>query len=196
MYSAYRNELEQPLGEVQCDLHRMLTFETPMDNLILLSMQEAVTADVYVARAWRFCPPKLKGMLRERDLWDMVPMKVDLFVASIRGDALQTAAEAWLTSVMTTPLAQTGGYVTRQLGAHIVVRINNPDGYRIEEMHIGDTPIDPQGTYTVVIAGEQIKQHFNGEWTNLPLDLHTVIRAKLKKGPVNASLTHDKWILS
>lgn len=196
LYSAHRDNLEQPLGEVLCDLHRMLTFETPMDNLLLLSMQEAVAADVYVARAWRFCPPKRKGMLYERDLWDMVPMKVDLFVASIKGYALQAAAEAWLTSVMTTPLGQTGGYVTRQLGAHIIVRINNPDGFRIEAMHIGNTPIDLQSTYKVVIAGEQVKQHFTGDWTNLQLDLHTVIRSKLKKGPVDASLTHDKWILS
>ncbi|MCY0876990.1 MAG: 5'-nucleotidase C-terminal domain-containing protein [Firmicutes bacterium] len=196
LYDAHREKLNEPLGETQCDLHRMLTFETPMDNLILLSMQDACAADIYVARAWRFGPPKSKGMLYERDLWDMVPMKVNLFTSAIQGSTLLAAAEAWLTSVMTTPLKQQGGYVTRQLGAHIIVRINNPDGFRIEAMYVGDQPIDLQRMYWVVIAGDQVKQHLSGEWTPLELDLHTVIRNNLRKGPINAGLTHDKWILS
>lgn len=196
LYDAHRGTLDKPLGEVKCDLHRMLTFETPMDNLILLSMQEACVADVYVTRAWRFSPPKQRGMLFERDLWDIVPMKVDLFTASISGQDLQAAAESWLTSVMTAPLSQMGGYVTRQLGAHIIVRINNPDGFRIEGMYIGDKPIDFMHMYQVVIAGEQVKKHLPANWTPLALDLHTAIRDKLKKGPVDAKLTHDKWILS
>ncbi|MHB1682405.1 MAG: bifunctional metallophosphatase/5'-nucleotidase [Bacilli bacterium] len=195
IYLPFRQSLEQPLGETDCDLHRMLTFETPMDNLLLLCMKDTYAADVYVSRAWRFCPPKPKGLLYERDLWDMVPMAVKLFQGRILGADLRKAAEKWLTTVMTDPLKQTGGYVTRQLGLHAIVRVNNPDGYRIEELHVGDELLDLERTYEVVIAGEQVMGDMQSEWRELPIDLHEAIRRRLLVGSVDPGLTHDKFIL-
>lgn len=183
------------LGAVTTDLNRMLTFESTMDNMILQCMKEAYDADVYVSRAWRFCPPKVAGPITEQDLWDMVPLPVQLFASDMTGLAIREAVELWLTHVMTTPMSQKGGYVTRQLGMHVIARINNPDGYRVQEIEIGSHPLQPDTLYHVVIAGEQIKKDLPGQWTVLPLDLHAVLRKGLAHGPIDCSLTHDKFVL-
>ncbi|PWI56929.1 bifunctional metallophosphatase/5'-nucleotidase [Sulfoacidibacillus thermotolerans] len=192
----HKATLTPTLGTVTTDLHRMLTFESTMDNFLLLCMQNTYRADLYVSRAWRFCPPKPKGVLTEQDLWDMVPFQVQLFEAHITGLELRAAVEKWLTNVMTTPLSQKGGYVTRQLGMHVIARINNPDGYRVQEIEIGGKPLDLTMKYHVIIAGEQVKKDFLANWTPLPQDLHTVVRSALAKGPIHSPLTHDKFIIS
>ncbi len=184
------------LGHVKTDLHRMLTFESTMDNFILSCMQHAYPSDVYVSRAWRFCPPKPAGPITEGDVWDMVPLPVKLFEADVSGLTIRNAVEQWLTQVMTTPMSQKGGYVTRQLGMHVIVRINNPDGYRVQEIDVNGRPLEPNTLYHVVIAGEQVQKDFPADWTPLPQDLHATLRAGLSQGSILCDLTHDKFVLS
>ncbi len=132
--------------------------------------------------------------MREDDLWNMIPLDVQLFTGEVTGRRLRELAESWMTASASAPIEQKGGYFTRQAGMNIIARINNPDGFRVEQLFIGRRPYKPDRRYSVVFGGQQVAPKDIG-LKRLGPPARDVLRDYLARhDPVRAELTHDRYI--
>ena len=90
------------------------------------------------------------------DLWQMIPTNPELFTLRLTGAQISRMLEQSLErSFAGDPLHQQGGYPMRFAGMHVVARVNNPAGARLQQVEIGDSPLNPAREDTVAAAGEQ-----------------------------------------
>ena len=86
------------------------------------------------------------------------------------------------------------GYVIRVSGLNAIVRLNNPKGTRIEHLDIAGAPFDRDRRYRVAVGGEQdVKDAVN----RYPTGVHAIDALRryfAKHSPVDAGLTHAKFV--
>lgn len=193
--------LAEAVGHTATPLHRMLFLESTMDNLITQAYQAYTGAEVAISHGWRYGPPVplgpdgKPGPVTWGDLWNMVPLDVPVFTLELTGQELRRLAEQWMASAATSPIDQKGGYFTRQLGMNVMARINNPDGYRVEELFIAGKTYDPERSYRVVVGGQQDVRGVGRNRQQLDASALTILKGYLgQQSPVRADLTHDKFV--
>jgi S-sulfosulfanyl-L-cysteine sulfohydrolase len=68
------------------------------------------------------------------------------------------------------PMKQMGGYVKRCLGLYVKMRIENPEGHRIQQIFIGNEPLVPEKTYKAAFATTQgVPEKFGKNRQNLTI---------------------------
>ena len=190
----HREVLAEVIGRTETPLNRMLFLESTMDNLITQAYQEYTGAEVAVSHGWRFGPPIPAGDITLGDLWNMLPLDVPVFTLRLTGRELRDLIEKWMADSATAPINQKGGYFTRQSGMNVVARINNPDGYRVEELFIDGRPWRADSLYSVAVGGQQDIGANVGRDRQRVGTAQAIVRRYLVKGPARAELTHDKFI--
>jgi sulfur-oxidizing protein SoxB len=191
----YRERLDEVVGETATALDRMTVLEATSDNLITDACLDLTGAEVAFSHGWRYGAPIVPGPVTAGDLWQLVPTNPEIFTAEMTGDEILAKLEESLEGVYA-PSAynQKGGYLIRVSGANAVVRLNNPKGARVEHLDIAGEPYRADRVYRVAAAGEQDVRDARSKQPTGVRAVDAMRRYFARHSPVDASLTHAKFV--
>jgi hypothetical protein len=88
------------------------------------------------------------------------------------------------------PYRQMGGYVKRCMGVSLYCKIENPAGFRIQELFAGGRRLDPDAVYHVAfITGQGVPQEYGTDRTDLDITAIEALERYLSGGPARAELS-------
>ena len=154
--SPFTAELSAIVGETATALNRAAMLETTMDNFLLESLLEASGAELAFSNGWRYGAPIVPGPVTLNDLYNIIPMNPPIGTVDLTGDELLSMLEENLERTFAAnPYDQMGGYIKRGLGLTVYLKIENPTGQRIQQVFIGNEPLDRLRTYHTAFVTEQ-----------------------------------------
>jgi len=132
--------MDEPIGRALIDISRVGVGESPMGNMVVDAMREAVEADVAFTNLGGIRDNIGMGVITPRDVFQVVPFENKLVVFEMTGSFLKHVLE-WRVKGM-----RQGLYVS---GIRAVYSRTRPDFDRIVELYVGGEPWDPNATYRV-----------------------------------------------
>jgi 5'-nucleotidase/UDP-sugar diphosphatase len=132
--------MDEPIGRALIDISRVGVGESPMGNMVVDAMREAVDADVAFTNLGGIRDNIGMGIITPRDVFQVVPFENKLAVFEMTGSFLKHVLE-WRVKGM-----RQGLYVS---GVRIVYSRTRPDFDRIVELYVGGEPWDPDAMYRV-----------------------------------------------
>jgi 2',3'-cyclic-nucleotide 2'-phosphodiesterase (5'-nucleotidase family) len=132
--------MDEPIGRALIDISRVGVGESPMGNMVVDAMREAVDADVAFTNLGGIRDNIGMGIITPRDVFQVVPFENKLAVFEMSGSFLKHVLE-WRVKGM-----RQGLYVS---GIRAAYSRSRPDFDRIVELYIGGEPWDPDATYRV-----------------------------------------------
>lgn len=152
----YRSLQKQVVGKTETILQRYSTFSSSMDNLLLKAISKAADVDIAFSNGWRYGAPIDKGNITIWDLYNMVPMNPVITIVEMTGkEIIDMLEENFERTFSANPMQQMGGYCKRYIGLQIQFHIENPCGYRIEEIYHQDEHLKKDKTYKVAYITQQ-----------------------------------------
>ncbi|MCL4481106.1 MAG: 5'-nucleotidase C-terminal domain-containing protein [Bacteroidetes bacterium] len=152
----FKEELSQVVGETSSPLHRGTSLESTMDNFLLQSLLETTGAQIAFSNGWRYGTPIIPGPISLNDLYNIIPMNPPVSVVDLTGEEIVTMLEENLERTFSAdPFQQMGGYVKRCLGLTAYIRIENPNGQRIQKLFIGQDEVKLDRIYKATFVTEQ-----------------------------------------
>ncbi len=152
----FKDKLSMIVGETATALHRYTMLESTMDNFLLQSILEASGAVLAFSNGWRYGAPIIPGPVTLNDLYNIIPMDPTIGLVEITGDELISMLEENLERTFAAdPYDQMGGYIKRGLGLTVYFKIENAPGHRIQQVFIGDQPLDRTRTYLTAFVTDQ-----------------------------------------
>lgn len=153
---SYRSLKKQIVGKTDTILHRYSTFSSSMDNLLLKAISKVAGVDIAFSNGWRYGVPIDKGDITIWDLYNMVPMNPVISVVDMTGqEIIDMLEENFERTFSASPIRQMGGYCKRYLGLQINFHIENPYGYRIEEIYHQGEHLNKEKVYKATYITEQ-----------------------------------------
>lgn len=152
----HRNYLGEVVGQARSPLDRATSLEATMDNVLLDSMASAAGTQLAFSNGWRYGAPILPGTVTMEHLWNMIPTAPPISTVELTGDEIRAMLEANLERTYAAdPYCQMGGFVKRCRGLNLYFKMENPKGHRIEDLLIGNTPMQGDRVYCAAMLGEQ-----------------------------------------
>ena len=152
----YQEELSTVVGKTVTALNRATTLETTMDNFLLQALLERTGAQLAFSNGWRYGAPVIPGEVTLNDLYNMIPMNPPISTVELKGEELVAMLEENLERTFARdPYDQMGGYVKRGLGFTAYIKIENPFGQRVQQLFIGDEPLQTGRYYPTAFVTEQ-----------------------------------------
>lgn len=159
----YQDELSTVVGKTATALNRATTLETTMDNFLLQALLESTGAQLAFSNGWRFGAPIIPGEVTLNDLYNMIPMNPPISTVELTGEEIVAMLEENLERTFARdPYDQMGGYVKRGLGFNAYIKIENPPGQRVQQVFVGDEPLQPGLYYPTAFVTEQGVAHKYG----------------------------------
>ncbi len=144
------------LGETTCTLDRYALFESPMDNLLLDATAAAAGTTVALSNGWRYGAPIVAGPLTEWDVWNIVPANPPVSVVTLTGHQLRELFEKNIEATFACdPWKQRGGYVKRCRGIELLLKLENPIGYRVQQLTVDGRRVGDDEAVQAAFLGEQ-----------------------------------------
>lgn len=144
------------LGNTQEILHRYNTINSTMDNFLLKAIAHATKTDIAFSNGWRYGAPIPAGAITENDLYNITPMNPPISTVELTGAGIKEMLEENMERTFCKdPFGQMGGYIKRVLGLQINMRIENPNGNRIQEIYYEGLHIDLEKMYKVSFVTTQ-----------------------------------------
>jgi 2',3'-cyclic-nucleotide 2'-phosphodiesterase (5'-nucleotidase family) len=132
--------MDEPIGRALIDISRVGVGESPMGNMVVDAMREAVDADVAFTNLGGIRDNIGMGVITPRDVFQVVPFENKLVVFEMSGSYLKHVLE-WRVKGM-----RQGAYVS---GIKAVYSRTRPDFDRLVELYVGGEQWDPNATYRV-----------------------------------------------
>jgi S-sulfosulfanyl-L-cysteine sulfohydrolase len=152
----YRDELSTVVGETATALNRATMLETTMDNFLLQALLEITGAQLAFSNGWRYGAPVIPGEITLNDLYNIIPVNPPVSTVELMGDELVAMLEENLERTFAcNPYNQMGGYIKRSLGFNAYIKIENPPGQRVQQIFVGDEPLQPERYYPTAFVTEQ-----------------------------------------
>ena len=152
----YNEELSTVVGATATALNRGTTLETTMDNFLLQALLEQTGVQLAFSNGWRFGAPIIRGPVTLNDLYNIIPMNPPISTVELTGEEVVTMLEENLERTFARdPYDQMGGYVKRALGLNAYIKIDNPPGQRIQQVFVGDEPLQLGRSYAAAFVTEQ-----------------------------------------
>ncbi len=152
----YQDELSTVVGKTATALNRGTTLETTMDNFLLQALLESTGAQLAFSNGWRYGAPIIPGEVTLNDLYNMIPMNPPISTVELMGEEIVTMLEENLERTFARdPYDQMGGYVKRGLGFNAYIKIENPPGQRVQQVFVGDEPLQPERNYPTAFVTDQ-----------------------------------------
>lgn len=146
----YEALINNVVGTTTETLHRYSAINSNMDELLLRSIAHETNTEIAFSNGWRYGAPIAVGAIRENDLYNMAPMNPPVSTVELTGTEIKAMLEENLErTYCSNPMHQMGGYVKRVFGLQINMRIENPQGHRIQEIYYKNAQIDMKKTYKV-----------------------------------------------
>ncbi|RPI65432.1 MAG: bifunctional metallophosphatase/5'-nucleotidase, partial [Ignavibacteriales bacterium] len=145
--------------------------ESKMDNLLLSAIKSITKSDIAFSNGWRYGAPIPAGPITKWDLFNIIPMNPVVSMVQLTGNEIIDMLEENLERTFSSdPRKQMGGYVKRCLGLHVKMRIENPKGYRIQQILIGEEPLIKDKTYEAAFVTVQgVPEKFGKNRLNLSI---------------------------
>lgn len=151
----HRARMGRVIGYTDVWLARYEVLNTPLDNVIAAAIREATGADVALSNGFRFAPPTAPGPITEADLWNWLPMRLQLKTGQATGAQLRRYWERELENVFSEdPTRLFGGWMPRSAGMAVEVTTRAPAGQRLGQVLIDNEPVEPERAYTLA-AGDR-----------------------------------------
>ena len=152
----YQEELSTVVGKTATALNRATMMETTMDNFLLQALQESTGAQMVFSNGWRFGAPIIPGEVIVNDLYNMIPMNPPISTVELTGEEIVSMLEENLERTFArNPYDQMGGYVKRCLGLNAYIKIENQARQRVQQVFVGDEPLQPKRYYPTAFVTEQ-----------------------------------------
>jgi 5'-nucleotidase/UDP-sugar diphosphatase len=132
--------MDEPIGRALIDISRVGVGESPMGDLVVDAMREAVNADVAFTNLGGIRDNIAMGIITPRDVFKVVPFENKITVFEMTGSFLKNVLE-WRVKGM-----RQGLYIS---GVKAVYSRSRPDFDRIVSLEIDGKPWDPDSTYSV-----------------------------------------------
>jgi 2',3'-cyclic-nucleotide 2'-phosphodiesterase (5'-nucleotidase family) len=187
----YRAILQPVAGSTESALNRNTVLEATMDNFLLDAIAEAAGTEIAFSNGWRYGAPIVPGPVTINDLWNIIPPNPPVSVVELTGCELWDMLEQNLQNTFATdPYAQMGGYVKRCRGLTVYIKIENPRGTRVQQIFVGDNPIDVDAVYPVAFVTTQgVPKDIGRNRRDLPRHAVDALRQLLqRRGSIDASL--------
>jgi 2',3'-cyclic-nucleotide 2'-phosphodiesterase (5'-nucleotidase family) len=152
----HRSNLETVVGETATPLHRATSLASTMDSLLLHALLDHTGAQLAFSNGWRYGAPIVPGPVTLNDLYNIIPMNPPVSMVELRGEELLAMLEENLERTFSrNPFEQMGGYVKRAAGLTAYVKLENPAGYRLQKLFVGDDEVEPERTYSAAFVTAQ-----------------------------------------
>ena len=187
----HREYLSRVVGETRTGLNRNTVLEATMDNLLLQALIDATGSEMAFSNGWRYGAPVPPGPVTMNDLWNIIPVNPPVSTVEIVGRELRVMMEENLERTFSCdPYRQMGGYVKRCMGVSLYCKIENPAGFRIQELFAGGRRLDPDAVYHVAfITGQGVPQEYGTDRTDLDITAIEALERYLSGGPARAELS-------
>ena len=161
------------VGKTNKLLHRYTTLNATLDELMHQGACLVTNTNICFSNGWRYGAPIDKGDITENDLYNMAPMNPPISIVELTGKEIKDMMEENLTRTFAcNPMKQMGGYAKRVFGLHLNVRIENPDGERIQEIIYNGNRLQMSKVYKVsfiTVQGVPAKYGSNRKQTEFRL---------------------------
>jgi len=148
--------LAEVVGDTRTALYRAKTLESTMDNLLLQSLLDETGAQMAFSNGWRYGAPVAPGPITLGDLWNVIPVNPPVSTCTLTGAELREMLEENLEHTFSyDPWNQMGGYVKRSMGFHCYLKVENPEGARIEELFVEDRHVRDEDEFDVAFVTTQ-----------------------------------------
>lgn len=152
----HRERMNRVIGYTDIWLARYEVLNTSLDNVIAAAIREATGADVALSNGFRFAPPTAPGPITEADLWNWLPMRLQLKTGQATGTQLRDYWERELENVFSKdPARLFGGWMPRSAGMTVDVMIGAPAGKRLGEIMIDNKPVESERAYTLAAGNRK-----------------------------------------
>ena len=152
----YDGQLKELVGQTPVNLHRYDSLNSGMDNLLVSAIMYGTHSELAFSNGWRYGAPIKKGSITKNDLFNIIPHNPFISTTDLTGREIKRMLEENLERTFSCePMQQMGGYVKRCAGLTAYIKIENPEGHRIQELFIGDSPYDSAKVYHVAFVTEQ-----------------------------------------
>ncbi|PZX55937.1 5'-nucleotidase [Algoriphagus ratkowskyi] len=136
------------VGKTTQLLHRYTTVNANLDELMHQGACFVTNTDICFSNGWRYGAPIAEGFITENDLYNMAPMNPPISVVELTGREIKEMLEENLSRTFACdPMKQMGGYAKRIFGLHLNIRIENPDGEKIQELFYKGDHLEMDETY-------------------------------------------------
>jgi 2',3'-cyclic-nucleotide 2'-phosphodiesterase (5'-nucleotidase family) len=153
----HRERMNLEIGYTDVWLERYNVTSTSMDRLIADAVRDAAGTDIALSNGFRFSPPTAPGPITEGDLWNWLPMNLDLKVGEADGHQLIEYWESEFENVFSKDVERLfGGWLARP-STNMQVRFDStaPAGKRLRGITIDGQPLDPDKSYTLAAGARK-----------------------------------------
>jgi sulfur-oxidizing protein SoxB len=189
--SPYEDELSEVVGETATALNRGMILEATMDNLLLQVLTERTGAQLAFSNGWRYGAPIAPGGITLNDLYNIIPMNPPISTVELTGEEILNMLEENLERTFSSnPYQQMGGYVKRCLGLTVYFKLENPQGYRVQKLFVGNEEARSNRYYTAAFVTPQaVNQKYGRNRQNLSERAIDALRIYLERHrPLHAEL--------
>jgi 5'-nucleotidase len=152
----YQHLKDEILGNTDIILHRYNTISSTMDDLLLLAIKAVSCAEIAFSNGWRYGVPVAKGKITKWDLYNTIPMNPKVSTVDLTGaEIIKMLEENLERTFSANAMKQMGGYVKRCIGLDIKMRIENPKGFRIQEIYFQGIHLQNDQIYKVAFVTSQ-----------------------------------------
>lgn len=152
----YQNIQKEVVGNTPKAIHRYNVFNSTLDNFLLASIAHAANCSIAFSNGWRYGAPVPKGKITLSNLYNIIPMNPPVSTVELTGEEIKQMLEENIERTFScNPMKQMGGYVKRCLGITAYIKIENPKGNRIQELHIESKPYSSDRIYKAAFVTEQ-----------------------------------------
>ncbi|EMI20603.1 5'-Nucleotidase domain-containing protein [Rhodopirellula maiorica SM1] len=170
----HRERMNREIGHTDIWLERYNVMSTSMDRLIADAVKESAGTDIALSNGFRFSPPTAPGPITEADLWNWLPLNLEIKVGKAYGKQLIDYWENEFENVFShNPSRLYGGWLARP-STNMDVQFDSTAkaNERLRSLEIDGNPVDPDKTYSLA-AGARDGQ---------PADqIHRVKRCRVTK---------------
>jgi len=187
----FKDKLNTVVGETATALNRYTMLESTMDNFLLQSLLEASGAELAFSNGWRYGAPVIPGPVLLNDLYNIIPMDPPIGKVELTGDELISMLEENLERTFAAdPYEQMGGYIKRGLGLTVYLKVENPAGQRIQQVFVGNEPLDRSRKYHTAFVTEQgVPREYGSKRSEMNVHAVEAMQAYLSKhNPLNAEI--------
>lgn len=153
----FEADINSIVGYSTIPLYRYFVVENPIDTMVLNALKWKVPeVDIVLSNGFRFCPPRATpdhtGNIPITDgyLYDMLPVDSTLRTGTVTGAQIKEWLEKELNNVFAKEASERfGGWVIKFNGMKISFNAFGEKGKRVQEIKIGDAPMDLNKTYSI-----------------------------------------------
>lgn len=144
----FRTELSVVAGRTPVALNRATMLASTADDMLLDSMLECTGAEIAFANGWRYGAPVPVGDVTVNDLYNLAPMDPEIMLVELTGAEVWAMIEENLERTFSRKaFGQMGGFIKRCAGMVTFFKVENPKGSRVQQIFVGDRPLEPERRY-------------------------------------------------